>query len=114
MLTSATVDHHDGIARGVRDAGPADPKANASGFLPQCLLVEMMAQTAGLALPEGNAGAFVAGVEKMHLHRAARAGARVEVEARLTRQVGRLFLFRCRAEAGGLMLAHGSIALRAF
>jgi 3-hydroxymyristoyl/3-hydroxydecanoyl-(acyl carrier protein) dehydratase len=114
LLTDAFLDRAAGIARGVRDAGDLDAHANESGFLPQCLLVELMEQTAGLALPEGSGGAYVAAIKRMRLRRAARRGERVEIEARLLRRIGPVFLFSCRATASGRPLADGSIALRAF
>jgi hypothetical protein len=113
LLTAAWSEPGSGTARGVREPALPDARANGAGYLPQSLLVEMMGQTAGLALPSGSGGALVARIERLHLHRAARGGERVEVEARLVRQVGRVFVFRCRAESSGLLLAHGSIALRA-
>lgn len=72
-----------------------------------------MAQTAGLILPEESTGAWVAGIKAMRLHRAALRGERVEVRARLDRRMGALFLFECRAESAGRLLARGSITLRA-
>jgi 3-hydroxymyristoyl/3-hydroxydecanoyl-(acyl carrier protein) dehydratase len=96
----------------VREPDPTDLLANAAGFFPDSLLMELMAQTAGLLLPEESAGAYVAGIREMHLHRAARGDERVEVQARLNRNLGQIFILECRAEASGTLLAHGSIVLR--
>jgi len=114
LLTSATLGPDPGEVHGFREAAAGSLAAEAAGFLPQALLIELMSQTAGLILPSGSAAAFVARIDGMHLHRAARTGERVEVTARLERQVGRLFVFDCRAESTGAVLAHGSIVLRAF
>lgn len=113
LLTSASVDSAGGTARGVRDAGAADTSANDAGFLPQCLLVELMSQTAGLAMPGDVPGAYVASISGMRLRGSARRGERIDVEARLLRRLGRIYLFRCRATASGRSIAQGSIALRA-
>ncbi len=113
LLTSASLSAGGDSCRGVRDAGEADPSTNPEGFLPSCLLVELMAQTAGLVLPEEATGALVAAIGGMCVRRAARRGERVEVRARLERRIGALFLFDCRAEAAGRLLARGSITLRA-
>lgn len=93
--------------------GP-DPAVNAGGFFPGCLLVELMAQTAGLLLPGEHAGAFVAGLRDIAFHDAAREGERLQVRARLARAMAPLFIFDCRAETSGRLLASGSITLRAF
>jgi len=112
LLTGAFAGPAAGIVRGIRRPDSPDPLANAAGFLPQCLLVEMMAQTAGLGLPDEARGAFVAGIRDLRWRRAAPAGAAVEVEARLERRLGPVFRFDCRARSGGLLLARGSITLR--
>jgi 3-hydroxymyristoyl/3-hydroxydecanoyl-(acyl carrier protein) dehydratase len=91
-----------------------DPLLNAGGFFPGTLLVELMAQTAGLLLPGDNAGAFVAGLRDVAFHDAAREGESLEVRAVLDRSMGPLFIFDCRAETSGRILATGSITLRAF
>ncbi|HXI02075.1 MAG TPA: hypothetical protein VNI57_02755 [Candidatus Saccharimonadales bacterium] len=114
LLTGATLDPEGGLCLGVREPGLAHPAENPEGFLPGCLLVELMAQTAGLILPRESTGAYVAGIRRMRLLRAARGDDRVEVKARLDRRMGSLFLFDCRAEAAGRLLARGSITLRAF
>jgi len=113
LLTSAFRGPETGEAHGVREAPPGGHPAESAGFLPQCLLVELMSQTAGLVLPSGTGVAFVAGIQRMQLHEAARSGERVDVTARLERQLGALFVFDCRAESNGGLLARGSIVLRA-
>lgn len=113
LLTSAFRGPGEGVAHGVREAPAGSHPAESAGFLPQSLLVELMSQTAGLILPSGTGVAFVAGINRMQLLQAARTGQRVDVTARLERRLGPLFVFDCRAEATGELLASGSIVLRA-
>lgn len=87
--------------------------ANGDGFFPASLLIELMAQTAGLILPPESRQAYVAGIRGMRLHRAVRGGAPVRVHATLERSMGALFMFHCRAHSSGRLLARGSITLRA-
>jgi hypothetical protein len=113
LLTAASVDPARGKALGVRDAGAADTSANEAGFFPQCFVIELMGQTAGLAIPGDVTGAYVASISGMRLRGSARRGERIDTEARLLRRIGSIFLFRCRATASGRSIAQGSIALRA-
>jgi 3-hydroxymyristoyl/3-hydroxydecanoyl-(acyl carrier protein) dehydratase len=103
LLTRATGDPGSGVVLGIRE--PA-------GFLPRCLLIELMAQTAGLALPEEGGGGVVALIPRMRLHRDAAELETVAVEARLDRRFGAFFRFDCRATSGGDILADGTIVLR--
>lgn len=114
LVTSAVMDPQGDACIGFRATGGADPLANEAGFLPSSLLIELMAQTAGLILPGESSGAWVAGLRNMRLHDGARGGEPVEVRARLERRMGSLFLFECRASSSGRLLATGSITLRAF
>jgi 3-hydroxymyristoyl/3-hydroxydecanoyl-(acyl carrier protein) dehydratase len=113
LLTSGSLDREGALARGVRDAGPDDPHCRATGFLPQALLVEIMNQTAGLLLPEETGVALVAGFRNLVIRGSARRGERIEALARTERRIGDLFLFRCRAEVSGVLLAEGTVILRA-
>jgi hypothetical protein len=81
--------------------------------LPQMLLMEMMSQTAGLLLPSGTGGAVVAAINRMVLNSCPRRAVSVETQATLTRQMGELYIFDCKATAAGKVLAAGSIVLRA-
>jgi len=103
LLSRALGDAAEGIVRGYRE--PA-------GDLPACLLIELMAQTAGLALPPGAAGAVVAGIPRMRLHRDAGETDTIEVTATRGRRFGRLVRFECRATSRGDLLADGEIVLR--
>lgn len=111
LVGSAVLDE-PGRLTAVRQILPTDIHLNPAGRFPALLLVELMAQAAGLMLA-GASGGVVAGIRRLHLHGAPRAGDRVEVEARLERSLGRIHQFACRARAGGADLAHGTILLRA-
>jgi len=112
LLTEAVRDAEAGVVRGFRDPADRTPRVTtADGFLPGCLLVELMAQTAGLGLPEGGC-AVVAGMTNVRVHRDASAAERIDVRARLHRSLGLLFVFSCRASADGEVLADGEITLR--
>ena len=94
---------------------PDDPRVAVTGTLPALLLIELMAQAGGLLIDqkgEDGEGALVAGVRRMHLHGAARAGETVVVECALTRKLGEVFLIAASARCGSRRLAHGGILLR--
>jgi len=92
------------------------PYLNAGGYLPAMMLVELMAQVGGLLIDEEGVGpaqhAVLAGVTRMHLHAAARAGETVQVECRLDRRFGDLYRIECASRVGSRELAHGIITLR--
>jgi hypothetical protein len=114
LLTDASGDPVAGFVHGRREAARlaiAAPE-ESSGVLPDCLLIELMAQTAGLGLSEGDR-AVVASIPRLRLHRPARNGETIDVEARRGRRFGALFSFDCRATSGGALLAEGEIILRA-
>jgi predicted hotdog family 3-hydroxylacyl-ACP dehydratase len=93
----------------------ADHWLNASGSFPAALLVELMAQGAGLLLghePAGDDYALLAGLRRMHLHGSAGAGQTVRVECSLTRRLGDVYLVRCASYSGKRTLAHGQLQLR--
>lgn len=102
LLTGASVDRGANVARGARDGAR----------LPQFLLIEMMCQTAGLALPEGFTGGLVAALDDVKMDRAPGEGL-LETEARLVRRLGSLFRFECSARDSGGVLARGAVVLRA-
>jgi predicted hotdog family 3-hydroxylacyl-ACP dehydratase len=88
---------------------------NADGFFPSMLLVELMAQGAGLLLEPDDARsdyAVLAGLRRMHLHGSVEAGQTIRVECSLTRQMGDVYLVSCASFSGGRPLAHGRIQLR--
>ncbi len=99
-----------------RSLAARDACLNAGGWLPSSLLVELMAQVGGLLMDEEPAApgghALLAGIRRLHLHAAARAGDTVVVECGLRRRMGDLFLIECRGVVDGRTIAHGSIHLR--
>jgi len=99
------------MARARREAAADDPHANGSGVIPACLVIEMMAQTAGLILPEDVSAAYVAALSGVRLHRAPEAGETIDLEARLARRMGGLYQFDCSARTGTTPLADGTIVL---
>ena len=114
LLTDAQLEPGGVSCKGLRKITGRDPLVNPDGFFPDCLLVEMMAQTAGLILPVEHGGAYVAGMREISICDTAREGESLEVLARLNRSMGALFIFDCRAETSGRLLATGIITLRAF
>lgn len=110
--------HHEPGARVAvaRDLEEGDAVLNEHGTLPSVLLVELMAQAAGLLLDDGPAsGGLLAGVRRMHLHGAARAGETVIVTCRLVRRLGDIVMVDSKAVRGrGGVLAHGRIQIRRF
>jgi len=109
LLTFADFDPASGVVHGRRDGRTREAPLD---FFPDCLLIELMAQTAGLGLPEGG-GAVIASIPRVRLHRAARAEETIDIEARRGRRLGSLFTFDCRATTAGELLAEGEIVLRA-
>ena len=101
-----------------RHLRPDDPVLNPDGLLPSALLVELMAQAGGLLLAgpgEGSPprGGLLAGLRRLHVHGAARAGETVFVTCELVRRIGDVALLRCEAARGdGVRLAHGQLQLR--
>jgi predicted hotdog family 3-hydroxylacyl-ACP dehydratase len=103
-------------AAATRTSPPGDTCLNEDGWLPSVLLVEMMAQVGGLLLEEGPTPsgdhAVLAGIKRMHLHGAPRAGESLLAECRRVRRLGDLYLIEGSVLAGGRRLAHGSLQLR--
>ena len=103
-----------------RHLRPDDPVLNQDGILPSALLVELMAQAGGLLLldeasAEGSPprGGLLAGLRRLHVHGAARAGETVFVRCELVRRIGDVALLTCEAARGdGVRLAHGQLQLR--
>lgn len=98
-----------------RDLDTDDPALNAAGTFPSALLIELMAQTAGLLLADqpGARGGLLAGVRRMHVHAAARAGETVVAGGRLVRRLGDIVMVECEASLpDGRVLAHGQILIR--
>src|SRR5262245_5795370 len=97
-----------------------DSCLNEGARLPSLLLVELMAQVGGLLIDEGGAGgrpiapglALLAGIKRMHLHDAPRAGETVIVEGALIRRLGDMYLIAVSSHAAGRPLAHGRIQIR--
>lgn len=81
------------------------------------MMIELMAQVGGLLIDDsgdaaGDDYAVLAGVKRMHLHGAARAGDLVDVSCTMKRRMGDLYLIECRAEIQGREQAHGEIQIR--
>ena len=96
-----------------------DSCLNQAGRLPSLLLVELMAQVGGLLIEADGAGgrtspglALLAGIKRMHLHDAPRAGETVIVEGALVRRLGDVYLIAVSCHAAGRPLAHGRIQIR--
>ena len=103
-----------------RRLGPGDSCLNQAGHLPSLLLVELMAQVGGLLIEENGASgrrtgpglALLAGIKRMHLHDAPRAGETVIVEGALVRRLGDVYLIAVSCHTAGRPLAHGRIQIR--
>lgn len=114
LATWARIEENGTECTGGREVAAPDPAANPHGFLPSSLLLELMAQIAGLVLPESSTGAYVAALRDVRWHAAARQGEPLTVRAKLHRRMGSLYLFECRAEARHETLATGTITLHAY
>ena len=103
-----------------RSLAPGDSCLNEGACLPSLLLVELMAQVGGLLIEDdGGRGsrsapplALLAGIKRMHLHDAPRAGETVIVEGALVRRLGDIYLIAVSCHAAGRPLAHGRIQIR--
>ncbi len=93
----------------------SDHWLNAAGRFPATLLVELMAQGAGLLIADESEPvgmALLAGIRGMHIHDSAAAGQTIRVECSLTRRLGDVYLVRCASFSGARALAHGDLQLR--
>jgi 3-hydroxyacyl-[acyl-carrier-protein] dehydratase len=79
-------------------------------LMPGVLLVEAMAQTAGLLLPEG-ASALLAQIKEARFRRPVVPGDQVRIEAELVAELGGLRRFAVRASVDGLLAAEAEIVL---
>ena len=98
-----------------KQVGRGEHWLNADGAFPSMLLVELMAQGAGLLLEPDEMGsdyAVLAGLRRMHVHGSVGAGQTIRVECSLTRQMGDVYLVSCASFSGRRPLAHGRIQLR--
>jgi 3-hydroxyacyl-[acyl-carrier-protein] dehydratase len=86
---------------------PGDP------LVPGVLLAEGMAQTAGIAAADGEAGRrfYLSAIRTMKFLRAIRPGATVEYAAEKTAVIGGLWQFAVRATSDGDRVAEGSVVL---
>ena len=83
---------------------PGDP------LMPGVLLVEAMAQTAGLLLPEGSS-AVLAQIKKARFRRPVVPGDQVRIEAVRIMALGGLHRFQVKASVSGGPVAEGEIVL---
>ena len=81
-------------------------------IMPGVLLVEAMAQTAGLLLPEGSA-ALLAQIKEARFRRPVLPGDRVRIEADRQGGLGGLHRFAVRASVDGAPVAEAEIVLAA-
>jgi 3-hydroxyacyl-[acyl-carrier-protein] dehydratase len=81
-------------------------------LMPGVLLVEAMAQTAGLLLPEGSS-ALLAQIKEARFRRPVVPGDQVRIEAELITELGNLRRFAVRASVDGLLAAEAEIVLAA-
>jgi predicted hotdog family 3-hydroxylacyl-ACP dehydratase len=98
-----------------RDLPSGDPVLNEGGMLPSVTLVELMAQTGGLLLDDDPiaGGGLLAGLRRVHVHAAARAGETVVVTCTMVRRLGDILMVAAVAACGdGRVLAHGRIQIR--
>jgi 3-hydroxyacyl-[acyl-carrier-protein] dehydratase len=85
---------------------PGDP------IVPGVLLVEALAQTAGIAAAEGGGARFLlSAVRVMKFPRAVRPGEHIELFAAQTAMMGGLLSFDVKASAGADVVAEGQIIL---
>jgi 3-hydroxyacyl-[acyl-carrier-protein] dehydratase len=85
-------------------------------IIPGVLLIEAMAQTAGIAAVVNNPEArplLLAAVRSMKFHQAAPAGTEVELRATKTGETDALMMFDVNARSGDTLLASGSLILSA-
>jgi 3-hydroxyacyl-[acyl-carrier-protein] dehydratase len=82
-------------------------------IVPGVILVEALAQTAGIAGAWGSNGRhfLLSAIRNMKFPASARPGERITLHARRTGQIGGLWMFDVRAEAGGTTVAAGQIVL---
>jgi 3-hydroxyacyl-[acyl-carrier-protein] dehydratase len=92
-----------------------DPLLDGAGLLPPLLLVEAMAQTAGLAIgaPAGGAPLVLARVHRFRCGAPPGAGERLLVTARLIRRFGALTQVRASVRAGTRRCAAAELVLHA-
>lgn len=99
---------------GRRSLKTDDACLNQQGFLPQFLLIELMAQVGGLLMDDADRPgdyAMLAGIKRMHMHGTARAGQTVIVDCSLVRRLGNLYLIEARGRTPERELAHGTIQI---
>ena len=79
-------------------------------LVPGVLLVEAMAQTAGVLLPEGSS-AVLAQIKEARFRRPVVPGDQVRIEAEHRTGLGTLHRFTLRASVGGFLVAEAEIVL---
>ena len=81
-------------------------------IMPGVLLLEAMAQTSGLLLPEGSS-ALLAQIKDARFRRPVIPGDQVRIEAKAVAEFGGLHRFAVRASVNGACVAEGEIVLAA-
>lgn len=101
-------------ARAERRIAATDPLLDGEGRLPPPLLLEAMAQCAGLAIAAGSAtdGGVLVSFDRFRLGRVVQVGDTLEVTARVVRRFGPLVKARGRIRADGRLCAAAEIVLR--
>lgn len=110
MLDRAEMVEEGRLARGAKMITAADSAVMPDGTFPQTLVVEAMAQVAGIATGR-RGGSMLAAVTGMVFSRSVCAGDVLEVEGLLERTIGPNCIFRCRAAVSGEPVAEGGIIL---
>ena len=84
-------------------------------IVPACILVEMIAQAGGIAAAAGQGGApvqlRVAAFGSCKFPAAARAGATLEIDARVAGQIAGLFKIEGQVHADGVLVATAEVTL---
>jgi len=115
LLLDRVVDVRPGLsARAIKNLTPGDPLLDADGLLSPVLMVEVLAEAAGIALlgSRQESAAVLAGVERFHCGRRAHAGARLEVAVRVVKIFGALVKARGVVRVDGRIGAAGEVLLR--
>lgn len=111
LLIDRVLDHGPGFALALRDVMRGDPLVTPRAF-PGAMLAEALAQTCGLAHPQGSPDTpGVLAALSLRVHGAAQPGDRLLLRAVLLRRRAGLARFDARAEVDGRILAEAQITL---
>ena len=104
---------HGRSARAVKNLTCDDPLLDAAGSLPPVLLVEAMAETAGIAAigPHGGMTAMLARIERFRSRLTFGAGDRLEISVRVLKVFGSVVKARGVVRVGGRIGAAGEVYL---